>query len=347
MQQSPIRIVFFGSTSDSVIVLSGISQLSTAGVSIVAVVTQPPKPVGRRKIITPTPVENWANTHNTTVLSFPNNPDKPWLFADEQAVINTLESVRADLVISASYGQKIPTKTLTDARFGGLNVHPSILPRWRGGDPVPWAIMSGAHQTGVTVVSLSEHFDEGRIFAQKKIPITDTDTSKPLRTKLFTTGAKLLAGLLPDYVSGKANGKIQKFHDEPYAKRLSRDTGCIPWELVRHAIEGHCFEQETIQRYSHIAMVHILSQRQNTLIQNMPIATAIDQAFRALHPWPGVWTHIQTSRKSKVESEMKRLKILACHLTHDACLAIDTVQLEGKTPVSWEQFTEAYTPSSS
>ena len=165
-----INILFFGSTSDSVIVLERLFTLhsSLCTIQIQAIVTQPPRPVGRDHIVTPTPVEIWGKAQNITTLSFESNPLKPWLYKDEQQVIDTLQSVQADLLISASYGQKIPTETLTSAQFGGLNVHPSILPRWRGGDPVPWAILTGDHQIGVTVVTLSEKFDEGLIVAQKK-----------------------------------------------------------------------------------------------------------------------------------------------------------------------------------
>lgn len=278
-----MNILFFGSTSDSVLVLEKLPTVSV-------IVTQPPKP-------NPTPVEIWAKTHGVTCLTFPTNSDKRWLYEDESRVIDTLDAINADLIISASYGQKIPSKTLKDARFGGLNVHPSILPRWRGGDPVPWAILSGDHQIGVTVVSLSEKFDEGLIFAQKKIPITQTDTSTPLRTRLFTIGAELLADLLPDYISGKAKGKPQGGNNEPRATRFTRDTGFEPWPFAESDAER------------------------------------IERKFRALHPWPGLWSTVNN----------KRLKILKLHLDNEK-LVLDEVQLEGKKPVSWEQFKKAYLP---
>lgn len=297
-----MKILFFGSTTDSVIVAEKIAPLG-----ITAVVTQPPKPIGRDRTVTPTPVEAWAKQRNITTLSFPSNPEKPWLFADEQQVIDALEPIRADLIISASYGQKIPTKTIADTAFGGLNIHPSILPRWRGGDPVPWAIMTGDHQTGVTVVSLSERFDEGKIYAQKKIPIKPTDTSTPLRTTLFEIGAQLLTDLLPLYIDGKAKGIAQHLHDAPRATRLSRETGFELWEHIR---DPH--ETERIER-----------------------------KWRALHPWPGMWTRLTVPTSSDGGSLMKRLKILKLHLDN-GLLVLDEVQIEGKKPVSWEQFEKAY-----
>lgn len=315
MTMKDIRTVFFGSTTDSLIVLNALSEWSTSvyRMSIVAVVTQPPRPVGRKQILTPTPVQEWTKGHNIPVLSFPSDPDHPNLYADEQTVVDTLEPLKADLLVTASYGQKIPTKTITDATYGGLNVHPSLLPRWRGADPVPWAIMSGDRQTGVTVLTLTEKFDEGKIIAQKKVPITDNDTTELLRANLFTLGAQLLIEVLPDYFSGKNKGSVQKKSDTPYAKRLTRDDGFEPWEHMKNALK------------------------------NTQEAARIERKFRALTPWPGLWTRLPSLRSGNGgQATDLRLKILSCHLTHDTYFSLDTVQLEGKKPVLFTQFLAAY-----
>lgn len=262
------KIVFFGSSTDSVLVLERLQR-------VVAVVTQPPKPVGRKQVITPTPVAVWAKEHDVPVTT-----------------LEVISPFKADLLISASYGEKIPSDAIRSAEYGGLNVHPSVLPRWRGADPVPWAILSGDRQIGVTVVTLSDKFDQGLIIAQKKIPITNSDTTVPLRTKLFMIGAELLVTSLPDYLSGKNTGVKQVLGDEPVSKRLTREDGFEPWEQVIDPGQ---------------------SER-------------INRKFRALHPWPGVWTTYNG----------KRLKILG--FTHEPT----SVQLEGKTPVSWIQFRTAY-----
>jgi len=261
-----MKIIFFGSTPDSVVVLEKLP-------GVAAVVTQPPKPVGRKQIVTPTPVESWANQKNIPVYTQPPRE-------------------HVDLIVSASYGEMIPIDLIRSARFGGLNVHPSLLPRWRGGDPVPWAIMSGDTRIGVTVVTLSEKFDRGNIIAQKTIPITSRDTSGPLRTKLFQLGAELLIEALPDYCSGKNKGVAQKIGNEPYARRLTREDGFEPWE-------------------------NIIDPNQSP---------RINRKFRALHPWPGLWSTFNE----------KRLKITG--FDH----APTTVQMEGKTPVSWKTFQSAY-----
>lgn len=291
-----MKIIFFGSTSDSVLVLEKLSSLVIGNWSldICSVVTQPPRPVGRRHILTPTPVEMWAKKHHVTTLSFPTNPDKPWLYADEQVVAGTLQPLKADMLVSACYGQKIPLESINAAPFGGLNVHPSLLPRWRGADPVPWAILAGDRVTGVTIVTLSEKFDDGRILAQKKIPITMNDFSDPLRSKLFTMGAKLLIEVLEKYLSDRNKGMQQQTTDNPYARRLTRDDGFEPWETIQKAFG------------------------------DPEVARRIDRKFRAFSPWPGLWT----------KSEEKRLKILALHIDHER-LVLDEVQREGKKPVSY------------
>ncbi len=266
-----MNVIFFGSTTDSLLVLEKLS-------GVVAVVTQPPKPVGRKQILTPTPVELWADTHHIPTTT-----------------LDVLSPFKPDLLVSASYGEKIATEDIRHAPHGGLNVHPSILPRWRGADPVPWAILSGDHQIGVSVITLSEKFDRGNIIAQKKVPITDQDMSGPLRTKLFQIGADLLTHALPDYLSGKNKGIPQKGTPEPYARRFTREDGFEPWESLMNPAE----------------------------------AQRINRKFRALHPWPGLWTTWKE----------KRVKILGFDTTPTQ------VQQEGKTPVSWEQFKKAYLPS--
>lgn len=302
-----INIVFFGSTTDSLIVLKKIYDLPSTiyDLRVTALVTQPPRPVGRKHVITPTPIEVWGKEHTIPVLSFLSNPEQPNLYADEASVVNALATFKADLLISASYGQKIPTETIEKAKHGGLNVHPSILPRWRGADPVPWAILSGDHQIGVSVVTLTEKFDEGKIIAQKKIPITPKDFSDPLRAHLFALGADLLVESLPDYLSGKNKGVIQDKTGTPYAKRFTREDGFEPWEHIQKSFADKAE------------------------------ALRIDRKLHALTPWPGLWT------KVTIYGEEKRLKILEASLENDI-LVLTLVQLEGKTPVAWKQFLSTY-----
>lgn len=303
-----VNIIFYGSTTDSVIVLQKLSEsrITDYNLQISVVVTQPPRPVGRNQKINPTPVEIWAKQQAITVLSFPTDPQNPTLYTNEQIVIDALSPFKADLLVSASYGQKIPAISIQGAKYGGLNVHPSLLPRWRGADPVPWAILSGDHQTGVTIVTLSEKFDEGKIIAQKKVSITPHDETDPLRAKLFSLGANLLITSLNDFLIGKIKGKPQHNESSSYARRLTRDDGFEPWESVENAM-------------------HDTGE-----------ANRIDRKFRAFNPWPGIWTIIKG----------KRVKILKLSITNSQ-LSIHEVQLEGKKPVPYQQFASVYLPKTS
>ncbi len=318
-----LRVLFFGSTSDSVLVLEKLftCTIQHSAVRIVAVVTQPPRPIGRKQVVTPTPVETWAKNHSLTVLSFPSQPEKPTLYQNEQTVTDTLQPLATDLLVSASYGQKIPWPTIQKARYGGLNVHPSILPRWRGADPMPWTILSGDHQTGVTIVTLSENFDEGKIIAQKKIPVTNTDLPDALRATLFSQGADLLIGALPDYISGNNQGNPQNPSNITFARRLTREDGFVPWELIQKAIAG-----ENVLRVQWPTLFRL---SEDSLAQTMK------RALRALTPWPGLWT------KVPIKGQDKRLKILRLSAAGDH-LTIEEVQLEGKNPVPFTQFQAAY-----
>jgi len=315
-----MNIIFFGSTSDSVIVLDKLINFpfSEFRLLLSAIVTQPPSPVGRKQIITPTPVDSWAKEHTIPITSFGNDPKKPWLFQNEEDVVNALSTFKPDLLISACYGVKIPQQILKKTKFKGLNIHPSLLPRWRGADPVPWTILSGDQQTGVTVVTMTEQFDRGKIVAQKKIAVTENDVSDQLRKTLFSLGADLLISSLPDYLSGITKGTNQKSEHTTYARRLTRSDGFIPWDHLQTAME------------------------EGTSVL-CPLPSAITRAIRALSPWPGVWTLINPTNPTNLQIRQikKRLKIIEAHVENEK-LILDTVQLEGKNPVTWKQFGKAY-----
>jgi methionyl-tRNA formyltransferase len=317
-----MNIIFFGSTADSVIVLDSLFTHQTKQLEIQAVVTQPPKPIGRKQILTPTPVETWAKLHAVTCLTFETQKEKPWIYKDDHRVVEALSTFTPDLLISASYGQKIPEATLTKIPLGGVNVHPSILPRWRGTDPIPWTILAGDAQTGVTLVTLSTKFDQGLILAEQKIPMPIADTPEEIRTRLFTLGAHLLTDILPPYCSGKHMGNPQDETHATYARRITKDDGYIPWNTIKNALSGNTMQKENLPAIF--------------AITEAPLSESIIRAVRAFSPWPGVWTMISLDNEG-----LKRLKILKTH-AENGKLIIDTVQLEGKKPTEFAIFSKAY-----
>jgi len=313
-----MNIIFFGSTEDSVIV----AQTLQKKYRIAAFVTQPAKPIGRTKTITKTPLELYAIKQKIPCMTFAQDSEHPWRYNNEDEVTNSLSSFIPDLFITACYGQKLPSSALALPTQGSLNIHPSLLPRWRGADPVPWTIIAGDAQTGATISLITDTFDTGDIIAVKKIPVPTHDTPDRLRTTLFTLGADLLLETLPEYIQGSIKPVPQKKEDVVVARKLTREDGYIPFSLISLSLQGQDEPRE---------------KRNNTLIQDIlePLPQAIARLTRALSPWPGVWTTIPMGGVDK------RVKLIEVTVKNNK-LVLTTVQLEGKNQTSWELFQTAY-----
>lgn len=328
-----VRVVVFGSTADSLLVFEPLRTLKTASMqfSVVAAVTQPPRPAGRHGFPVPTPVEAWAHDNKITILTFDNDKEKPWRIADEDAAITALDAVPADIYVSACYGQKIPMPAIKKIPFGGVNVHPSLIPRWRGADPIPWTIMMGDAQTGVTVITLEEKFDHGKILGQKKLPVSEKDEPDALRSKLFGMGAALLADILPAYIDGSLKTTDQDPALACYARKLNREDGFISAATL--GIGGGTQQPDGTDS-------PILTTEMRITDEETP--EAVVRMIRALSPWPGVWTLVKIRDPQQNQGAVRRMKILQAHADPAGMLVIDSVQLEGKKPVPFRQFTQAY-----
>jgi methionyl-tRNA formyltransferase len=329
----PVNVLFFGSTTDSLLIVKALNQLNT-NINILAVITQPPRPIGRKHIITPTPVELWAREYSIPVHHFETQKEKPTHYVNENEVISTLSPYKADLIISASYGQLIPWTTIQSAKFGGINVHPSLLPRWRGADPIPWTIISGDQETGVSIVSLSEQFDEGKLLNQKSIPLTQAHQRESLREELFTIGASLIKETLPLYLNGTLTIKEQEHKIATYARRLTKTDGFLPWELCKQIIQNDSLSPLQLQTLPFLQ--HILKQMNNSdiLTRYTNPHVFMNHFFRALTPWPGIWT-IASIQKKQV-----RMNIRSINTSHENC--IETIQLEGKNPTKFTDIQHSF-----
>jgi methionyl-tRNA formyltransferase len=292
-----MNILFFGSTENSVTIVTALSNYN-----ISAIVTQPPRPVGRKQILTKTPTHLWSEEHNIPVHFFETDPTKKTAYKNESEVIQQLTTYNPQLVISASYGQLIPWEIIDSAEYKGINIHPSLLPRWRGADPTPWTILSGDSETGVTIVGLSKQFDEGKIFAQERIKVPQNIYHEDLRQLLFKRGADLLVKTLPSIIDRTNTGTNQDKALATYARRLTREDGYIPWKILQPALAGEQIAKEQLP---------IFFQQFEDSQKNL-----INRAIYALTPWPGVWT------KVRINNQEKRMKLLN----------LDLVQIEGKTP---------------
>lgn len=205
-----IRIVFMGTATFSQAVLE---KLIENNFNIVGVVSQPDRKVGRKKEIKMPEVKEVALKHDIPVFQ-PSN-----IKEDYQAIID----MKPDMIITAAYGQIVPQAVLDIPRLGCINVHASLLPKYRGGAPVHYAIINGDQKTGVTIMYMVKKMDAGNIIKQRELEIKDTDTTGILYDKLSILGAQLLVDTLPSIIDGTNESIVQDDSLVTYSPTISRD----------------------------------------------------------------------------------------------------------------------------
>lgn len=186
-------VVFMGTPAFAAPILEGLIQANDY--EVLAVVTQPDRPVGRKRILTPSPVKEVALKHGIEVLQ----PQKLSGSEEMQRVI----SLTPDLIVTAAFGQFLPTKLIAAAKVGAVNVHGSLLPKYRGGAPVQYAIMNGDQETGVTIIYMVKKMDAGDMLAQAKLPIGPHDDTGSIFAKMSILGRDTLLATLPKLVAGE------------------------------------------------------------------------------------------------------------------------------------------------
>jgi methionyl-tRNA formyltransferase len=211
-----LKIVFFGTPDYVLPVLTLLHKKFVTGPGkspITAVVTQSPKPVGRKEIITYSPVDKWAHGHGL-----------PIYYSANELLENPVE---AEIGILASYGEIIKKGVIDLFPHGILVIHPSLLPKYRGASPIPAAIVAGEETTGVTIFKMDEKVDHGPIVSQFKEDILPTDTTETLRARLFERSAEVLIELLTPYLQGKIRPKVQDDLKATFTKIMTREDGFI------------------------------------------------------------------------------------------------------------------------
>lgn len=218
-------IIFMGTPDFSVPILS---MLKEEGYNIVAVVTQPDRPVGRKRVLTPPPVKVEAARLEIPVIQ----PEK---LTDSKELEEVL-ALDADLIITAAFGQLLPKELLDAPRLGCINVHASLLPKYRGGAPIHKAIMNGETETGVTIMYMVERLDAGDMISQVTLPIEETDHTGIMFDKLSAAGMTLLKETLPSIID-ETNDRVPQ--DEAlvtFARNISREEERIDWSSSGAAI---------------------------------------------------------------------------------------------------------------
>lgn len=305
-----MKIIFMGTPDFAVVPLESIYN---AGHEIVLIVTQPDKARGRSGKLTPSPVKAWALQHNIEVFQ----PEK---IRDEQA-IEYLSKIGCDIAVVAAFGQILPKAVLDMPIFGCINIHASLLPKYRGAAPIQWAILNGEKKSGVTIMQMGEGLDDGDILLKREITLDGTETGGSLFDDLAKLGGKAATEALELIEQGKITPVKQ---DE--------------------------------ERATHVSMI---SKKQGLIDFDKP-AEVIERYVRGLNPWPSAYTFLKGKTLKIWKSHVVPYEELAnediklgnyksgqvCHLskkcvyvaTGDGVLSIDEIQLEGKKRMETSAF---------
>ncbi len=273
-----MKIIFIGTGSFAAPILNSLKEIDL-------VVTAPDKPAGRKRTLTSPPVKEIALKNNIPFIQ----PEKISLVKFD---------FKPDLIITADYGQIIPLSIINLPRLGTINVHPSLLPEYRGPSPIQTAILNGNEKTGITLMLIDEKIDHGPIIAQTEVSISNDD-AQTLRDKLSQKAGIFLNKILPRYIRGEIEAKEQNEKEATYTKMLNRQDGKID------------FKKET--------------------------AETIERKIRAFHPWPGTWTIIGKKRIKILKAKITKKEPLAIK-TKKGFLQLETIQPEGKKPMSVKEF---------
>ncbi|MDR2833264.1 MAG: methionyl-tRNA formyltransferase [Streptococcaceae bacterium] len=221
------KIVFMGTPQFSVPILESLVE---HGYEVIYAVTQPDRLVGRKKVLTAPPVKQAAERLGIPVLQ----PEK----ISGSAQMQTLMETDFDLIVTAAFGQFLPTKLLEHAKINAINVHASLLPKYRGGAPVHYSIIDGQKETGVTIMEMVRQMDAGDMVAQKAIPITASDDVGSMFDKLSILGRDLLIEKLPAYINGELKPIPQKEEEATFSPNITREQEEISWSKTAIEIDN-------------------------------------------------------------------------------------------------------------
>ena len=261
MDKKGLKIVFLGTPEFGV---RPLETLINDGYEIAGVITSPDKPVGRKQILTFPPVKVLAGKHNLPVY-------QP---RDKTELLEIMEKLRPDLNVIVAFGMILTKEVLAIPKYGTLNIHASLLPRWRGASPIQSAILAGDKETGITIMLVNEKMDEGPILESRKLKVESRNLNyKELEGKLSKLGADLLIETIPKWTSGKIKMEEQDNAKTTYCKKITKEDGLI--DLNKESPE------------------------------------IIERKIRAFTPWPGAYIFINGRRLiiTQTEIENNALKI--------------------------------------
>ncbi|GGI41693.1 methionyl-tRNA formyltransferase [Mammaliicoccus stepanovicii] len=221
------KIVFMGTPDFS----TGILEMLIKAYDVIAVVTQPDRPVGRKKILTPPPVKKVALAHDIPVYQ----PEK--LISSPE--LDEIIKLEPDLIVTAAFGQILPKSLLETPKYKAVNVHASLLPKYRGGAPIHYAIMNGETKTGVTIMYMAEKLDAGNIISQAELEIEENDTVGDVFDRLAVLGTELLKDTLPAIFNGTNESMPQDETKVSFASNIKREDERVDWTKDAQSIHNH------------------------------------------------------------------------------------------------------------
>ena len=293
---SSAKFTFFGTDEVSVVVLD---TLKAYGFLPTLIVTRADRPTGRKQLLTPPLAKEWADANHIPTLQ----PEK---FKDIEDWPSKIAG--SEIAIVASYGKIIPKWVLDSFPKGVLNVHPSLLPLYRGPTPFQSALLAGEEETGVTIMVMDEEMDHGEIVQNEKCKIENTDTYTSLGDKLSKMGGEMLVEIIPKWVSGEISPVAQDHSQATYTRKFTSEDGFIQPETVL----GGATEEE--------------------------VAYA-DRQVRALNPEPGTFTRLKFDNQVLAGGpDDLRIKILSAKIESGKLVPIRVVPA-GKKEMLWEEFT--------
>ncbi len=221
-----MKVVFMGTPDFAV---GALEAIIGAGHQVTAVVTQPDKPKGRGKEVQMSPVKACALSHDIPVF-------QPVKIKEAQAV-ETLRSYQADIFVVAAFGQILSEEILTMPKFGCVNIHASLLPKYRGAGPIQWAIINGEKITGVTIMQMDKGLDTGDMLCKTEVAIAPDETADTLHDKLAAAGARLIVEALVNIEAGEVTPVKQNDEESCYAKMLTKAMGKIDWRMEAQKLD--------------------------------------------------------------------------------------------------------------
>ena len=303
-----MRIIFAGTPDFAV---AALSKIHYSNHKVVAIYCQPDRPKGRGKVLTSCAVKNFALEKNIDVI-------QPENFSNEQN-LKKLASLEPDLIIVAAYGQILSKEVLNLPKFGCLNIHASLLPRWRGAAPIERAIRAGDKETGISIMQMNEGLDTGDILLTKKHSISNFETSSSLTESLSILGAELLIEAIDQLP--KLNPKLQKHSKATYAKKILKAEAQIDWKQSAENINQmiRAFNPRPIAQSNAEAR-----EFKDKILRIIEAEVILDEVSMP----PG--TVILQNKE-------------VCHInTGDGILSLKRVQLAGKNVVSIKDFNNAF-----